>query len=131
MYAIKGGMMMSGDASRWQSLNLLSIFSEAVNDMLVAAKKQQNRLLQVIEKAQRLDDATSLIILRLYGEQQTNLGRYKDQCQQWRKEKLTSRQRKVIENMELQINALENMNYQILSLTKYLRKHTAYEITCH
>jgi hypothetical protein len=28
--------------------------------MLVAAKKQQNRLLQVIEKAQRLDDATSL-----------------------------------------------------------------------
>jgi hypothetical protein len=62
-------MTMSGDVSRWQSLNLLSIFSEAVNDMLVAAKKQQNRLLQVIEKAQRLDDATNLFILRVYGEQ--------------------------------------------------------------
>ncbi len=105
--------------------------SESVNDLLAAAKKQQNRLLELIEKAQRLDDAASLFILRLYGEQQTNPGRYKKQCPQCRKEKLSSRQRKGIEKMELQINALKNMNYQILFLTKYRRKNTAYEISCH
>jgi hypothetical protein len=90
--------------------------------MLNVAENQHEMLSRLKEKTQNVDEATYRFITPLYTKQQTNRDTYKMQCYQWREEKLTSRQKKVIEKLEAKIYALEKINHQILFLSNHLRQ---------
>lgn len=105
-------------------ISYLSLFATALNGDLSSAPDQYKTLLPAKDKPSVLDDETVNRIIRLHEEKNEFIENYERQFKLWRKEKLSSNQLIVLEDLEEKLPQLKEVNDKVLKLAFEIQPYT-------
>lgn len=116
--------MTDSPTPRFHPITALPMITEVIDGMLTEAEDQWQLLDAARDKPYVLDDAIVQRVIRCYSEQQTYVPIYKKQPARWSELELTAEQRTEVTRLQDQINDLDRLLSDILTLANELKKNT-------
>lgn len=115
---------MSEQNINWQPTSMISVFVEMVTEMLESAQAQLANLKRAQEKPHVLDNEIIERLLTSYGEQNTLIPIYLEQCQRWQEESLNDKQTEWVADIENNLTSLQLINQEILRIAEFCSDKT-------
>ena len=116
--------MTDSPTPRFHPITLLPTIAEALDEMVDDGEVQFKNLDATRDKPYVLDDATVERVIRCYSEQRTYVPFYKEQLARWAKLDLTGEQRCEVTRLQSQIEDLDRILSDILTLADELNNNT-------
>jgi len=115
---------MSEQNINWQPTSMISVFVEMVAEMLESAQAQLANLKRAQEKPHVLDNEIIERLLTSYGEQNTLIPIYLEQCQRWQEESLNDKQTEWVADIENNLTSLQLITQEILRIAEFCSDKT-------
>lgn len=109
---------------RFHPITVLPTITAALDEMVDDAEIQFKNLDDARDKPYVLDDATVERVIRCYSEQRTYVPLYKEQLARWAKLDLTGEQRCEVTRLQSQIEDLDHILSDILTLAQEFKDNT-------
>ena len=116
--------MASNDNEYNLPIDALPMLSYAIEGALDAAKDQLINMQQAKENPHILDDALISQIIKSYTKQNSSIASERAVGLNWKKGKLSAKQKTSVDELLQNLDGLERVNQQILFIAKHCKEHT-------
>jgi len=116
--------MGADPAPSWQPISALPLITTIVAGMLDAAEQNYDSLNEARAHPSSLDDATLDRVDKVWGDTQADHWLFVEQVARWKREALSSAQRKAVVRLDDQVSALGELLNSLLALAGQLRSGT-------
>jgi len=122
---VRNGKKQEDDSGpNWQPISALAMVAFIVDEMLHETQEQYKNLLETRDKPHVLDDDIVHRVLSVYATQLDDAALFHEQLSRWKNGKMSSDQRQEVERLTSQVEKLQQICQDILSLAAELREGT-------